>query len=109
MNARSLLKNRDEMEELVVRTKNPGIIALSETRLTNETDNCEIMIPDYKIVRCDSERRTTGGTMMYIKKDIEYEIIVNENTVNICWTVGIRMKYIGFNGVIHIADYISLT
>lgn len=102
MNARSLIKNKDEIIELVIKPKNPCIIALSETRLTNEIENCEISIPGYQIVRCHSVKRSMGGVMMYIKNGINFEIVVNEKIVKICWTVGIKMKYKDLNGVVMI-------
>lgn len=100
MNARSLIKNKEEIEELIIKPKRPCIIPFSETRLINEIEDSEISIPGYKYVRCDSEKRTNGGVIMYIRNDIDFKLIVNEKIINNCWTIGIKINCNGFDGII---------
>lgn len=45
-----------------------SIVLLSETRLTENIDDSEINIKNYRVIRCDSRSRHTGGTAIYIKK-----------------------------------------
>lgn len=100
MNIRSLIKNKDELEELIIKEKNPSIIALTETRITNDIDDDEISIPNYYILRCDSNKRSTGGVLLYIKNDIKCKEIVNRKIVDNCWSVGMKVSSDIFKGVI---------
>lgn len=100
MNVRSLIKNKDEIEELLIKTKDPSILAFTETRITEDIDDEEISIPGYNIIRCNSEKRTTGGVILYIKKSIKYKIIVNKKIVNNCWAVGVKILNDNLNTVL---------
>jgi hypothetical protein len=55
----------------------PRILLLSETCITNEISNCEINVEGYKIYRCDSDSRHTGGLVIYAKSDINLQVISN--------------------------------
>jgi len=46
---------------------NPAIVALSETRLTDEIEDNEVNVPGYTIIKCDAENRNTGGAILYIR------------------------------------------
>ena len=50
------------------------IIGISETRIKqNKTTSSNIQIPNYTIEQCPTES-STGGTLLYIKKDIIYKV-----------------------------------
>lgn len=53
LNVRSLCKNYVDTQ-IMIRNKTPKIIFMSETRLIEETDNKEVNIKSYKLIRCDS-------------------------------------------------------
>lgn len=63
--------------------------------VTEEIDDEEISIVGYDMIRCNSEKRSTGGVLMYIRKDVKYKIIVNN-----CWVLGIKIMGKRFNGVL---------
>lgn len=71
-NMQSLIAHRDEIQHLVMMKMNPAVLALSETRLTNEIDDSEVNVPGYSLARCNAENRFTGGVAIYIRNDIKY-------------------------------------
>jgi len=60
-----------------------AIVALSETRLIAEIENSEMNISGYSIIRCDAENRNTEGTILYIKYDVKYEILLTKKMIRI--------------------------
>ena len=60
---------------------NPAIVALSESRLTDEIEDSEVNVPGYVIIRCDAENRYTGGVILYVRNDIKYEVILVKKVV----------------------------
>lgn len=45
---------------------------LSETRTTSDTNDFELELNNYSLIRCDSDSRHTGGVLIYVRKDIEF-------------------------------------
>lgn len=71
---------------------NLAIIALSETKLTAEIEDSEVNVPGYVIIRCDTENRSTGGTVLYVRDGIKYEIVLANKIVSNCWSIAIEVK-----------------
>ena len=65
LNIQSVLPHMDELR-MNIKTINPDIICLSETRTTEEIEDFEIRITDYNLIRVDSKNRHTGGVIIYI-------------------------------------------
>lgn len=91
INVRSLPKNYDDVG-VVVRNRKPNLVFLSETRLTEDIENKEVNIKQYKLLRCDSHTRATGGVAMYVKRGVNYEVVSNECIVNNMWILAIKVK-----------------
>nr|CAI5853250.1 unnamed protein product [Callosobruchus analis] len=53
---------------------NPAVLITSEARTVAEIEDCEVVIQDYQLVRCDSSSRHTGGIVIYIRNGIEYKV-----------------------------------
>jgi len=66
-NAQSLSAHKDEIHHLIIAKKNPALVALTETRLTQEIDDIEVSVLGYSIVRCDGDSRNTGGAVICAK------------------------------------------
>lgn len=79
---------------------NPTIVALSETRLTDEIEDGEINVTGYNIIRCDAENRHTGGAILYIRDDVKYEIVLVKKLASNCWCIAIEIKEKLYKGVI---------
>lgn len=75
----------------MVRNKKPSIILLSETHLTNDIEDSEVNIRGYKIIRCDSTSRHTGGVAIYSRDNLNINIVHKENYVNTAWTLSVKI------------------
>lgn len=86
-NVRSLVAHKDEMEVQIFKGIDPLVVALTETRLTEDISDSEINIIGYNAVRCDGESRTTGGVIMYIKETIKYKVLFKRVNKGNYWCV----------------------
>lgn len=59
------MAHKEEIQQQVMREMNPAMLALSETRLVPDIEDCEVNVSGYSVVRCDSEYRNTGGVILY--------------------------------------------
>lgn len=90
MNIQGLTTNLEQLE-LFVQENTPKIICLSETHLTNDIKDCEVAIDGYRMFRCDSTSRHTGGVLVYIKKGRikNAKVISNESVEMKYWLLTI--------------------
>lgn len=49
-NAQSLLAHKDEIFHQIMKIMNPAFVALSETRITQDIDDCEVNVPGYSLI-----------------------------------------------------------
>lgn len=75
------------------------MILCSETCATENIVDSELGIEDYNLVRCDSNSRHTGGTLIYIHTSVKYAVIVNKNYANNTWCLSIDVKTKCIKGV----------
>lgn len=73
------MAHRDEIQHLILKKINPALLALAETRLTEDIDDNEVNVPGYSVTRCNAENRNTGGVALYVRNDIKYEIALKKN------------------------------
>lgn len=66
-------------------------MALTETNLVEEINDFEINIKGYTTVRCDSVKKTTGGVILYIKNNIEFNVLDVRSIDLNCWTIAIEI------------------
>lgn len=90
LNIRSLISNFEELEVLV-NEKKPMIIFLSETHITNDINDSELKISGYKLVRCDSHSRHTGGVAIYVQEELSMNIISSQSYNNCTWILSIEI------------------
>ena len=72
----------------------PALIFCSETCCTNNINDNEIALNNYKIVRCDSHSRHTGGVIIYIHESIDFNIKYNDCINNNIWCIFVKLKHI---------------
>lgn len=72
LNIQGLTTNKNELEAFVNKHE-PWIICLTETHITNEIEDVEIKLKGYTHIRCNSNSRHTGGVILYVSKELEYE------------------------------------
>lgn len=70
-----------KVEELrkIAEVSNVDIICVSETWLTDRTNNSVVAIDGYEIVRHDRIGRIGGGILLYIKTGIHFNVISKSN------------------------------
>jgi hypothetical protein len=76
--------------KIIVSEWKPKIICLSETRQTKDILDQELVIDNYELIRCDSNNRRTGGCVIYVKNNIQYNLIKNVN-IDQCWILIIKI------------------
>ena len=79
----SLLPKIDELNEMV-KTSNPTVIGITETKLDNSIDDSEISINGYCAIRRDRNRKG-GGVICYVTNKICYNTknCISNETENI--------------------------
>lgn len=82
----------EELKVYVEYDKQIDVLVLTEARITADIENEEIQLQGYKIIRCNSENRHTGGIVCYVKNNIKYEIICNEHYDKVLWMLCVKIK-----------------
>lgn len=92
VNCQGLTTNFPKLEILVSKCK-PNLIFVSETHLTDVIEDCEIQLSNYNHVRCDSNSRHTGGVIIYLKSNLEYNVhhseVFSENNT---WFLSVKVR-----------------
>lgn len=76
------------------------MILITESRLTDDISDNEISLNNYKIYRCDSTSRHTGGSAIYVRDDVA---VLNTNKIIIeknMWLIQLKIKNASYNGII---------
>lgn len=84
----------------IMKRMNPTIVALSETRITQDIEESEVNVPGYSIIRCDAENRYTGGVSIYVKNNIKYCVVLIKKLIANCWCIVIEVQDKIYKGVI---------
>lgn len=75
-----------ELIEITVCNRKPDVLCLSETHVTQDIDDFELSLNNYSLIRTNSTNARTGGVLTYIKNNIKYKTICNNNVlVKGCW------------------------
>lgn len=95
INIQGLLWHIDELKLLMV-NKRPGIVCITESHLTADVSEHEYVISNYSNVKMYSKSSRTGGVVIYVRKDINYDVINNvvdnpNQEVNM-WMRSIKLK-----------------
>ena len=81
LNAPSLRKRKDEIEVLM-RERKIDIFALNETKLNSKTEEEQVSIPGYTVLRCD--RNSHGGSVaIYLRDTLNFEHRTDLKTDNL--------------------------
>lgn len=86
---RSLFANLNLLRVSVIDMM-PKIILLSETRTVDNMVDAELKLCGYKIFRCDSLNRHTGGVVIYTHDLISAHVIFKYNS-NFIWCLAIKI------------------
>lgn len=90
LNSQSFIVHKEEIEELIV-NKKPLMVCLTETRVSDDINDTELLIDNYNYIRVNSENRHTGGILVYFKNDLQFKVINNKiyssNTWNLTFSI----------------------
>lgn len=95
------MANFNEIELLCTNLK-PSLLACSEARITNDIDEVEYDIPGYNVITCHSLSRHTGGVVIYIKSNLKFKVVFNENYDNHLWILTLEIWNGITNGLYHV-------
>lgn len=70
----------------------PAIILCSETCTTKDIEDKELEIATFNMIRCDSHSRHTGGVLIYVHREINFNIIYNDSVNMNLWCIVIKLK-----------------
>lgn len=59
--------------------------------VTEDIDDCELVIHGYKLERCNSRSRHTGGVLTYIKNSIKHSVLLNKNCDDNVWILSVKL------------------
>lgn len=100
LNAQSLMAHKEEIQHQIMQRMNPAILALSESSLVEDIEDSEVNIPGYSVARCDAENRNTGGVILYIRNDLNYEVVLSDKIISNCWCIAVKVKSRLYRGII---------
>lgn len=60
---------------LLLNSEKPVAAILSETHVTDDINDNEIMVKGYNILLCNSHSRHTDGVIFYVKKNVMFKVI----------------------------------
>lgn len=89
INARSVKHNLNKIE-IMSRALKPKIICCTEARVTEDITD-EIELNGFTSVICLSNSRSTGGVVMYIRKDIKFKTIYTNAIEKCLWCLTIEI------------------
>ena len=73
-NVRSVLNKLDEIPHIVSSNRNLiHIVAISESWLTDDIQDCVLAFPDYTTIRCDRTSRRGGGVCIWCHISVKFE------------------------------------
>lgn len=75
----------------MVLIEEPLVVCVTETHITQDIEEVELMIPGYKCISCLSHSRHTGGVIIYVKKNINSSIICNVAALEY-WSLFIKLQ-----------------
>lgn len=101
------MAHKEEIQHQVLKRINSALLALSETRLISDTEDSEVNVLGYSVIRYNAENRNTGGVMLYIRDDIKYEVILRDKIISNCWCTAIEVKDNAYRGMITVIYHSS--
>ena len=82
LNTPSLRKHKDKIETVSMRENKIDIIALNETKLDSKTEEKQVSIPGYTVLRCDRNSHG-GGVAIYLRDTLNFEHRTDLKTDNL--------------------------
>lgn len=94
LNCQGYLNNKDGINSLINQWR-PKIVFLSETHVCAEVTLRELDIEGYRIEKCTTDNRRTGGVMALIRKDVRCTLRSVECVQNFVWLLSVEFSNFG--------------
>lgn len=90
-NISSFLRHKDDLLHYIS-IYNPLVLCLTETCVNEEITEIELNIEGYKVFRCNSCSRHTGGVLIFVKKNIKVANIRSHSLDTNFWILSVNIK-----------------
>lgn len=70
----------------------PRILFLSESHVSDDIEMVEMKINGYRVERCVTNNRRTGGVLAFIRDDVRYKLVTVECVDNYVWLLAIEVS-----------------
>lgn len=91
LNIGSICAKFNELEAIYLE-EDLDFICVTETHLTDDIGDEEFGLENYKLLRCDSESRHTGGVCFYVKNNWKAKIIESISMGKMIWWLHIKIQ-----------------
>lgn len=78
--------------EVLCLDENYDFICLSETHLTNDIDDGEIVLKNYNVLRCNSSSTHTGGVCFYIRNNWKFKLVESIAIDRMIWWLKVEIE-----------------
>ena len=89
-NCQGFLNNKDNILVLINDWR-PKMLFLSESHVHADVESVEVKIDGYRVERCDTENRRTGGVMAIIRNDVKCKLVSVECVGNYVWLLSVEV------------------
>lgn len=100
LNIQGFIKHKDEIENVLLERFRPSILGFTETHVTHTVEDHELEINGYACVRENSESSRTGGVLLFVDRNIKYEIIALNTCERNWWTITIKISDKNYKGTL---------
>lgn len=93
-NCQGFLNNKDEIDLLIQQWK-PNIVLLAETHVTSEIEPKELHVDGYRLEKCVTLNRRTGGVLALIREGLSCRVLVNQSMEEFVWVLSVELNLMG--------------
>jgi len=77
----------------LLHAKKPLVVCLTETHITEDFQDSEISIPDYRHFVCFSNSRHTGGVIVYVRQELPSSVVKCDACVGNFWSILVKVNF----------------
>lgn len=91
LNIEGLTSHKIELD-LIIGKWEPDVVCLAETHVTDSIFDHEIGIDGYRTINAVSHSRYTGGTIIYIREELQSKVFLKKSeSQNMMWVTGVEV------------------
>jgi len=100
LNVQGFIKHKDEIENVYLHRFRPSILRFTKTHVTNMIEDHQLDIDGYVCMKGDSESSRMRGVLLYVDKEIKFEMITVNKSAGNWWTIMIKISDKNYNGIL---------